>query len=167
MWQPHSTHTNSTGVHCPHYLVHRCHHCSHMLIPVLSPWLSGYIYIVQTILIILTMAGLFQDRPCIPVQPRSPSTYRTLPQSRKFLHAPSWSVSVITLPEGNTALIFLHYRLVLPVLQLYRDGIGHLCFLCQASYTPSKNTLLTKRKLEILPTGNPVFIQGQGNNFFN
>ena len=28
-----------------------------------SPWLPGYINVAQTILIILTMAGLFLDRP--------------------------------------------------------------------------------------------------------
>ena len=34
-----------------------------MHIPVLSPWLPGYIDVVQTIHVILTMAGLFLDRP--------------------------------------------------------------------------------------------------------
>ena len=48
-------------------------HCSHMCIPVHSPWLPSYIDVAQTILIIilylkcnnitLTMAGLFPDRP--------------------------------------------------------------------------------------------------------
>ena len=33
-----------------------------MRIPVHSPWLPGYIVVVQTILLILTMAGLFPDR---------------------------------------------------------------------------------------------------------
>ena len=37
--------------------------CSHTRIPVQFPWLPGYIDVVQTILIILTTAGLFQDRP--------------------------------------------------------------------------------------------------------
>ena len=35
---------------------------SHMHIPVLSPWLPGYIDVVQDILVILTMAGLFPGR---------------------------------------------------------------------------------------------------------
>ena len=35
--------------------------CSHMPIPVL--WLQGYIDVVQTILIILTMVGVFLDIP--------------------------------------------------------------------------------------------------------
>ena len=34
-----------------------------MHIPVHSPWLPGYINVAQTFLIILTMAGLFPDRP--------------------------------------------------------------------------------------------------------
>ena len=36
-----------------------------MRIPAHSPWLPGYIDVVQTSLIILTMAGLFPDRPHI------------------------------------------------------------------------------------------------------
>ena len=48
-----------------HWLVQWSHHCSHMCIPVSSPWLPGYIDVMQTILIILTMAGLFLDRLCI------------------------------------------------------------------------------------------------------
>ena len=38
-----------------------------MRIPVHSPWLSGYIDVAQTVLIILTVAGLFRDRPGIYV----------------------------------------------------------------------------------------------------
>ncbi|KAF6109480.1 hypothetical protein HJG60_010755 [Phyllostomus discolor] len=34
-----------------------------MYIPVPSPWLPGYIHVVQTVLITLTMAGLFPDGP--------------------------------------------------------------------------------------------------------
>ena len=30
--------------------------------PVPSPWLPGYIHVAQSVLIILTMAGLFPDR---------------------------------------------------------------------------------------------------------
>ena len=52
------------GIYCPHWLVKWSHHCSLMHIPVRCPWLPGYISVVQTILIILTMAGLFPDRPC-------------------------------------------------------------------------------------------------------
>ena len=52
-------------VYHPHWLVQWSHHCSHMCIPVLSPWLSGYIDVVQTLLVILTMTGPFLDRPCI------------------------------------------------------------------------------------------------------
>ena len=53
------------SVYCPHWLIQWSHHCSHMCIPVHCPWLRGYIDVVQTILVILTMAGLFLDRTCI------------------------------------------------------------------------------------------------------
>ena len=48
------------GVYHPHWLVQWSHHCPCMCIPVHSPWLPGYIDITQTILVILTMAGIFQ-----------------------------------------------------------------------------------------------------------
>ena len=51
------------GVYHPHWLVQWSHHCSCMCIPVHSPWLSPYIDASQMVLIILTMAGLFPDRP--------------------------------------------------------------------------------------------------------
>ena len=51
-------------VYCPHWLVQWSRHCSCMHIPVHSPWLPGYINVAQTLLVILTMAGLFPDRPC-------------------------------------------------------------------------------------------------------
>ena len=50
------------GVHCPHCLVQRSYHCSHMCIPVHSPWLPGYINVARTVLVILTMAGLFSGQ---------------------------------------------------------------------------------------------------------
>ena len=53
------------SINCPHWLVQWSHHCSHMCIPVHSPWLPGYINVTQTILVILTMAALFLYRPCI------------------------------------------------------------------------------------------------------
>ena len=53
------------GVYCPHWPVQWSCHSSHMCIPVHSPWLPGGTDDVQTIFIILTMAGLFLDRPCI------------------------------------------------------------------------------------------------------
>ena len=40
-------------------------HCSCMLTTVHPPWLPGYIHVMQTILVILTMVGLFPDRPRI------------------------------------------------------------------------------------------------------
>ena len=51
-----------SSIYHPHWLVQWSHHCSHMCIPVHSPWLPGYINVAQTILIILIMAGLFPDR---------------------------------------------------------------------------------------------------------
>ena len=47
------------GICCPCWLVQWSRHCSHMHIPVNSPWLGGYINIVQTVLFILTMVALF------------------------------------------------------------------------------------------------------------
>ena len=49
----------------PHWLVQWSHHCSCMCIPVHSPWLPGYIDATQTVLVMLTVAGLFLDRPRI------------------------------------------------------------------------------------------------------
>ena len=51
------------GVYRPHWLVQWSRHCSHMHIPLNPPWLPGYISFVQTVLVILTMVGLFPDRP--------------------------------------------------------------------------------------------------------
>ena len=51
------------SVYCPHWLVQWSHHCSHMHIPVHSPGLPGYINVIQTILAVLIMVGLFPDRP--------------------------------------------------------------------------------------------------------
>ena len=51
--------------YCLHWLVQWSRHCAHMCIPVHSPWLLGYIDAMNTVLLILTMAGLFPDRPRI------------------------------------------------------------------------------------------------------
>ena len=55
------------GVYCPHWLVQWSHHCSRMHILVYSPWLPGYIFAMQTVTVILTMAGLFLGRPHISI----------------------------------------------------------------------------------------------------
>ena len=47
------------SIYCPHWLVQWSCHCSHMRIPIHSPWLPGHIDVTQTFLIIVTMAGLF------------------------------------------------------------------------------------------------------------
>ena len=64
MRRPHSTHGHS-DIYCPHWLVQSNRHCSHMPIPVRSPWLPGYTDVAQTILVILTMVGFFPNRPRI------------------------------------------------------------------------------------------------------
>ena len=60
-------------IYHPHWLVQWSHHCSPMHIPVHPPWLPGRIDVTQTILLILTMAGLFSRqniyiwrRPIVP-----------------------------------------------------------------------------------------------------
>ena len=60
MQEPHST--ASTAPLSPQ-LVQRSRHCSCMHIPVPSPWLPGYVDVVQTVFVMLTMAGLFPERP--------------------------------------------------------------------------------------------------------
>ena len=50
----------------PHWLVQWSRHCSHMHIPVHSPWPPGYMDVAQAVLTILAMAALFPDRPHIP-----------------------------------------------------------------------------------------------------
>ena len=47
------------GIYRPHWLVQWSWHCSCMCIPVHSLWLPGYISVMQTILVILTMARFF------------------------------------------------------------------------------------------------------------
>ena len=51
------------GLYRPHWLVQWSHPCSRMRIPVHSPWLPGYICMIQVTLIILTTTCLFPDRP--------------------------------------------------------------------------------------------------------
>ena len=49
------------GIYRPHWIVQWSCHCSLTCIPGYSPWLPGYI--TQTVLVILTMAAVFPDRP--------------------------------------------------------------------------------------------------------
>ena len=51
------------GVYHPNWLVQWSRHCSHTHIPVHSPRLPGYNDVAQTILVKLTMVGLFTDLP--------------------------------------------------------------------------------------------------------
>ena len=58
-----------------------------MCILVHSPWLPGYTDVVQTVLVILTMAGLFLDRPLIPqIHMGGPQENRVTPQSGSSHH---------------------------------------------------------------------------------
>ena len=50
------------GVYHPHWLVQWSHHCSCMRIPVHSLWLSSYVDVWQTVLIILTMNRFFWQK---------------------------------------------------------------------------------------------------------
>ena len=52
-----------SGTYRPHWLVHWSHHWSYVHIPVHSPWLPSHVKVTQTVLIILTLAGFFLDRP--------------------------------------------------------------------------------------------------------
>ena len=52
------------GIYHPHWLAQWGHHCSCMCIPVHAPWLPGCINVLHTVLVTLTMSGLFLDRPC-------------------------------------------------------------------------------------------------------
>ena len=47
------------GIYCPHWLVQWSHHCSHMCIPVYSPWLPGYINVMQTLLLTINSGWTF------------------------------------------------------------------------------------------------------------
>ena len=59
----HTAHMLIQHIYCPHWPVQwRCP-CSHMCIPVHSPRLPGYMGVRRTILVTLTMAGIFPDRP--------------------------------------------------------------------------------------------------------
>ena len=67
---PHSVILNATATqyacslnraYHPHWPVQWSRHCSPMCIPVHSPWLPGYMDVAQTVLIILTMAGLLLE----------------------------------------------------------------------------------------------------------
>ena len=71
-----------TGIYRPHWLVQWSRHCLCMCIPVHSPWLPGYMGVTQTIFIILTMAGLYPDKPHI--HPLSPASVKCSDFHRNF-----------------------------------------------------------------------------------
>ena len=72
---------------------------THMCIAVHSAWLPGYADVTQTVLIILTVAGLFPDRPCIFVACRKNSTE---PTQKEYLSSP---------PRHNADTVKLAYAL--------------------------------------------------------
>ena len=81
------------GIYQTHWLVQWSRHCSHMRIPVHSPWLPGCIDVVQTVLIILTWLDFFWTDlvyltvlPCVLV---SPPQQGHPPSLCTFQH-PSW-----------------------------------------------------------------------------
>ena len=53
------------SIYWPHWLVQWSSHWSCMCIPVHSSWLPGYMDVTKTILIILTIVGVFLERPHI------------------------------------------------------------------------------------------------------
>ena len=64
----------------PHWLVQRSSHRSHKHIPVQSSWLPGYIDVMQTVLIILTMAELLSRQTYyILIHFLSPPKYHDCP----------------------------------------------------------------------------------------
>ena len=60
MQRPHSTHAHSTASTAPRDQYSEVV-TVHVRTPALSPWLPGYIDVVQTILVILTIVGIFPD----------------------------------------------------------------------------------------------------------
>ena len=65
------------GVYHPHWLVQWSCHYSRMCIPVHSPWLPGYMDVMWTILVILTVAGLFETDLCISSLSWAPGDLRS------------------------------------------------------------------------------------------
>ena len=70
------------GIYRPHWPVQWSCHCSHMCIPVHSPWLLGYIKVMQNILVILTMAGLFPNRPRVSAT----TTWQITPKWKRLIY---------------------------------------------------------------------------------
>ena len=92
------------GIYSPHWLVQWSHHCLHMRIPVHSPQLldiAGYIDVAQTILIILIVAGLFPDRPCIYIHIHTTSHHLCVARAQRLWEY-SWEFpGDVGKPQGN------------------------------------------------------------------
>ena len=100
------------GTYWPQWLVQWSHHCSCLHIPVHCPWLPGYMDVTQTILVLLTMAGIFSNSP-------RKYTHETITTSQIInTSSPSKvsrcqsTMSTQVPPLGNCWFTFVHYRLV-------------------------------------------------------
>ena len=92
------------GIYHPHWPVQWSRHCSHMRMPAHSLWIPGYINVTQNVLIILTIAGLFLDRPhifpCSLCQLRGPRSNAT-PWQWAYLAPRSWCLTPFTYKRGK------------------------------------------------------------------
>ena len=128
------------SIYCPHW---SCH-CSHMRIPVHLPWLPGYTYVVQTVLIILKMAELFPDRPHMSTVHSQTRVSRSGVVTGDYWDAYSafippglyWSMVVLfimTMEFG--AILFLHMR---------QKSFNQIwCFWCQVPNQECNSKFLT------------------------
>ena len=93
-----------TSISHPYWLIEWSHHCSHMRLPAHSLWIPGYINVTQNVLIILTIAGLFLDRPhifpCSLCQLRGPRSNAT-PWQWAYLAPRSWCLTPFTYKRGK------------------------------------------------------------------
>ena len=141
-----------------------------MHIPVHPPWLPGYIDTVETVLVILTMAGVFLDRPCIvtPIYlPRDFFTMQVLAASshvfRSFLTICDGNKLLKTFSPSTALLIPMLHAVTVPVCSYavlwnrYSLGPWHLqppysTFLCALGHeisTLRADTAITESLLNV------------------
>ena len=80
------------SIYHPQWLVQWSCHCSCMCVSVHSPWLPGYIDVMHTVLVILTMVGLFTDRPHIV--PPAEDEHSVFPYASQHLICSVFSILV-------------------------------------------------------------------------
>ena len=97
MQRPYSTYLYSTASTAATDWCSEVVHCSRMRIPLHSPWLPGYTDVIQTVLIILRVAGLFPDRP---------HKYGSVLSVVSGVPRGFWNV----FPTDNVALLYNHGR---------------------------------------------------------